>query len=211
MLEAGVFAAVLLGACAAHAADGRSLSVGLQTGPTLWDGALSNYRWDRGPRIGWGAEALARSGRFAAGVLLFSTATRQQVDPSGGAASPEVRSIRYEAVGRGRLLTVMGSDLAATAGVGRMHLGYHPDRIAIDTGTGSPIEVEFRPIDEWIGGAGLSLERPLASRLSATLALEHRWFGLDTAHRNGSVIETGRETFGEWSARLGGSWIFHGR
>jgi hypothetical protein len=48
----------------------------------------------------------------------------------------------------------------------------------------------------------VALRHALPGPWSTGLEVERRVFGLDTAHRNGSVIEERRETFGEWSVRL---------
>ena len=38
--------------------------------------------------------------------------------------------------------------------------------------------------------------------------VDYRVFSLETAHRNGDAIETGRESFGDWSARLAIAWQY---
>jgi len=62
-------------------------------------------------------------------------------------------------------------------------------------------------VNEWIGGAGVALRRPFRGPWAAGVELDHRLFALDTAHRNGSVIEYKRQTFGDWSARLELAWV----
>ena len=61
---------------------------------------------------------------------------------------------------------------------------------------------DLKPIDTWTAGLGLAVERPLPGGWSAGLEAGHRWFELDAAHRNGSTIETRRERFGDWTARV---------
>jgi hypothetical protein len=74
--------------------------------------------------------------------------------------------------------------------------------VTIDTGGPEPVNVTFRPIDEWIAGGGMAFTRPLSAGWSAGLEIDRRVFRMDTAHRNGSVIEYRRDTFGDWSARV---------
>ena len=196
------------GGDAARDPGSRWVSIGILGGSTRLHHGLADYQWDMTPRVDWGAQTLVGSGRFAAGLRLWRTQTTQQIDPADPTAAARVGATSTELVGHGRLATTLGCDVVAVASAGLLHLGYHPDRVTITpTGGGGPIAVDLLPVNEWIGGAGLALRRPLRGPWAAGVELDHRLFALDTAHRNGSVIEYGRQTFGDWSARLELAWV----
>ena len=189
---------------------GPWLSIGLLTGTTQLDAGLADYQWNTTLRLAGGAQALAGTGRFAAGLRLWRTRTTQAV---GGLAAPlDVRATSFELVGEAALAEKWGARLLATAGAGRLHIGYDPDQITIQpTGPSPAVVVDFAPVDAWIGGGGLALRRPLAKHWTAGIGVDHRVFALDTAHRVGTAIALGRETFGDWSARLELAWLHHRR
>jgi len=218
-MAAGIGALVLAAAGAAWGqsddAPARSatrwFSVGVMSGSTRLDDGLADFQWDVRPRMDWGAQALAGRGRFAAGLRLWRTQTTQQIDPSDPAAAARVHGTSSELVGRARLAGVAGCDVMAIGSTGLLRLGYDPDRVSITPpGGGAPVAVDLAPINAWIGGAGIAVRRPLLGPWAAGAELDHRFFALDTAHRNGSVIEYERRTFGDWSARLELAWV-HGR
>jgi hypothetical protein len=191
---------LLLGAVPSRA-SGTWLSTGVLTGSTAPNSRLSDYQWDVQPHAAWGAQALAGHGRFSAGLRGWSAGCVQNVSVPGNTVSPRVRWTSLEAVGRVRLVSALGVDALATAGGGRMRLSWDPDRLTVDAG-GVPVVVAFHPVDEWIGGGGLALTRPIGSGLRLGMEVERRYFALDTAHRNGATIEYARQSFGDWSARL---------
>jgi hypothetical protein len=86
--------------------------------------------------------------------------------------------------------------------VGRLHLGYAPDHVAVSASGSGAIPVTLAPIDEWVTGGGLALRRGLAGPWAVTLEADAQVFAMDTAHRNGGAIEMERERFSEWSARF---------
>ncbi len=183
-------------------------SIGILAGSVQPEADLADYQWSTTPRVAWGLQALAGAGRLSGGVRLWNTRAQQEI--GAGAGSSMVRGTSFELVGRGRLLSVSGSELLAVASGGRLHLGYEPDRVEIASGAGDPIEVRLAPIDEWIVGAGVALERRIASTWRVGFEVERRLFKLDTAHRSGDAIVERRETLGDWNARvelarLGGS------
>jgi len=177
-------------------------SIGVLSGSAQPDAHLADYQWDTRPHPAFGAQALAGRGRLAAGLRLWSTQTTQTIDVGGTGGSPTVRSTTVEFVSRGRLISVLGMPLSATASVGVLHLGYHPDQVSIDPGGGSPVVVDLAPIDEWTGGAGLALTRTLASKWNVGIGIDYGRYRLDTAHRDGAVIVNSRESFGQWNARF---------
>jgi len=183
------------------AVAGRWMSLGLLGGPTLPDPSLDDYQWSMTPRFGWGAETLAGVGRYAAGIRLWTTRSPQELGVSGAPATTTVTRTSWELVGRATVARVAGFELCASASAGRVHLGYDPDQVSIPS-PGGPVEVNFAALNEWIGGGGLGVRRPLAHRWSAGLEIEHRIFALDTAHRAGTNVVSERSTFGDWSARL---------
>lgn len=218
----GAFAPCALGAIAiacaagpARAADepaaagpAARFSIGALSGSAMPDPALADYPWTTLPRAAWGAQALAGRGPLEAGLRLWRTQTRQESALPGGTLTSAVRLTSVEVVGRVRMWRVLGADVMGSTSVGRLRIGWDPDRVEIDTGGGAPIEVRFEPVSEWIAGAGLALSRPVAAGWNAGLELDHRVFRMDTAHRNGSTIEYRRETFGDWNARAALAWQY---
>jgi hypothetical protein len=200
-------ALALLGLAAAPiAANARPhespwISLGLLTGSTEADRGLANYQWRISPGASWGAQVLAGLGRFAAGARVWTAASVQTVEAPGVTMSPRVRWTSAELVARARAARALGLDCDLTASGGRMRLAYSPDRLTFDPGTG-PVTVDFRPVDEWIAGLGFALGRPLAAGWTAGLEADHRFFSLDTAHRNGAAIDYSRQSFGDWNVRL---------
>jgi hypothetical protein len=186
---------------AVHAA-GPWFSLGVLAGTTRPDGDLADYQLNTTPHGAWGAQALAGAGRCAGGVRVWTTRTTQEIGIPGAPAGPAVGLTSWEVVGQGRVASVWGNHVALAASVGLLHMAYDPDQLAFDPGTGTPIVVNFAPVNEWIVGGGLALERSFTPSWGLGLQIDHRVFGLDTAHRNGSEIEYSRETFGDWSARL---------
>lgn len=178
------------------------LSVGLLGGSTRAVGSLSDYQWKIGARPAYGAEAFASTGRFGVGLRAWTASSVQTVDVAGTPMAPEVRWTSLALVGRTRLVSMLGCEARAGLSAGRMRLAYRPDAVTIDAG-GTPTTVNFDAVDEWIGGGELGLARALGSHWRVGMDLERRLFALDTAHRNGSVIEYARQSFGDWSARLG--------
>lgn len=188
----------------AHADSGAQrhpivISIGALAGSAQPDARLADYQWDLRPRTAWGIEGLIGQGRFVGGVRAWRAGASQYLDPSTVA---RVHSTRVELVGKGRLAQLWCADVLAIAGVGRIHLGYSPDEITIDAGAGAPMVVRLVPIDEWSAGGGLGVRRSIAARWVAGVEVERGVFALETAHRAGGGIETGRETLGDWSARL---------
>ena len=175
-------------------------SIGLLAGSVQPEADLADYQWRILPSVAWGIQALAGAGRLSGGVRLWNTRAQQEI--GAGAGSAMVRGTSFELVGRGRLLSVGGSELLAVASGGRLHLGYEPDRVEIASGAGDPIEVRLAPIDEWIVGAGVAVERRIASTWRVGFEVERRVFKLDTAHRSGDAIVERRETLGDWNARV---------
>ena len=185
--------------------SGAWFSLGLLTGTTQFDAGLADYQWNVTPRMGWGARALVGRGRFATGLRLWRASSTQAIGDLGRA--PDVHATSWELVGEGRLAEVLGTQVLATAGAGRLRLGYDPDRITIQPpGPVSPIVVDLAPVETWIGGGGLALRRVVAPAWTVGLGLDARVFTIDTAHRAGDSIVYTRESFGDWSARCELAW-----
>lgn len=187
-------------------APGWRVSLGALSGSVLPDAALADYQWATLPRAAWGAQALAGRGPFEAGLRLWRTQTTQTAALPGATLSSAVHLTSLEAVSRVRLVRWLGTDLLGTAAAGRMRIDWDPDRVEFDAGGGTPVEVRFAPVDEWVLGAGLAVRRPLTAATSVGFEVERRGYRMDTAHRNGSTIEYRRETFGDWSARFELAW-----
>lgn len=188
----------------ASGARGRWLSLSGLMGSAQPDPGLADYQWDTTPRLAWGLKAMAGRGGYAAGLRLWRTRATQTLG-SVAETDPVVVGTSLELVGSARLASVWGTDVLASGAGGWLRLAYRPDEQTIDTGGGGTV-VRFAPIDEWIGGVGLGVRRPVTGPWALGVDLEHRRFALDTAYRSGSGIVTSRPTFGEWSARLEVAW-----
>jgi len=184
-------------------------SLGVLSGATALDHSLADYQWDTRIRGAFGAEALIGHGRWSMGARAWRTQTTQAVEAPGVSGSPTVRATSLEAVGRFGAGSWHGLRFEGTCSAGRRHLGYTPDELLIDSGSGNTTQVVLAPIDEWVASAGLSVAHALPGDWDLGLQLEHGVFGLDTAHRVGAGIETGRESFGEWNARFALAKRFH--
>jgi hypothetical protein len=195
---------------AQETASGSSLRVtlGVLTGVLKPDAKLADYQWDTSPQLAWGAEALAGTGRFDAGLRLLQYDTTQEMQLTGAPPSVRVRSTSLDLLGRVRVATVWGTHLAAAASMGRVHLGYDPDRLDVPLPGGSSLEVEFAPVDEWIVGGGLAVTRPLARVWDLGLEVDYRAFSMETAHQAGGTVVLERQWFGDWGARLGLGWRY---
>src|SRR5262245_32382647 len=71
------------------------VSVGLLSGSTRLDPALTDYQWDVTPRLDWGAEGLVGYGRWAGGARWWRTQAAQRIE-GASPASANVRATRIE-------------------------------------------------------------------------------------------------------------------
>lgn len=194
-------------ACAAPM-GGWHGSIGVLAGSALPDRGLSDYQWDTTPRPSWGAQVLAGIGPLDAGVRMLTAQTTQDLSIAG-ATSPQAQWTAWDFVAQVRMLEFRGTSIHAIGSVGRMRLSYDPDRLRFDPGGGAPpVQVELRPVDELTVGGGIALKRIVARHWRVGLEVDHRVFSMDTAHRNGTAIEYGRESFGEWNGRLELAWAY---
>ena len=182
------------------------LAVGLLGGLALPDSRFADYRWNVDPRAAWGVEMLAGRGRLAAGLRVAGSRTTQTIGLPDPASTAAVRSTSFELVARGTIVSLAGFDLATTAGGGRLHMGWAPDHVEATVG-GTPVSVDLAPVDTWMAGGGFALTRDLPGPWRAGLGLERRFFSMETAHRSGSSIVTGTQTFGDWNARVELQWL----
>ena len=137
-------------------------------------------------------------------MRLLRSGNEQELGAESSVPTASVSMTSLELLGRGRVVSFLGNDVVAMASIGRLNMGFDPDRVTVDPGGfAAPVEVELASINEWIYGAGLGVQRTFLQRWNAGLELDHRIFGLDTAHRKGDEIVFERETVGSWSARLG--------
>jgi hypothetical protein len=179
--------------------------VGLVTGSTQFDAELADYQWDTTPRLGWGVQALAGRRRLGLGLRVWRASSTQSIGDLG--AAPQVRATSVELVGEARVAEVLGTQVLATIGGGRLHLGYDPDQVTIQPPSpAGPIVVDLVPVGTWIGGGGLALRRAVAPAWTVGLGVDARVFAIETAHRAGSAIVYARESFGDWSARCELAW-----
>ena len=203
-VSAAVAAALALSAPGSHAAGAPAwASLGVTAGSTQVDGRLSRYAWDTAPRAAFGAFATAGRGPLELGLRAWRSSTVQHVELPGASVSPAVRSTTLELLARAHVATVLGTRASVQASAGRLRLDYRPSHLSIvPDGLGTPIDVTFAPVSEWVAGGGVALRHALPGRFSAGLAVDRQFFALDTAHRRGSEIVYSRESFGDWSARL---------
>jgi len=187
---------------------GWRLAVGVFAGGLAVDQRLENYRWDTRPAMQTGVQATVYRGRFAAGARLWGSRTTQAIGIPGTGESPRVNLTGVEGVGRVRLFDISRVELWGSGHAGRIHLGYSPDQLTIDTGVlADPITVAFDPIAEWEFGFGAGLRGEVTEHLAVSLDAERSSFALDTAHRRGEEIVESRDWFHSWSLRLQVSWL----
>lgn len=184
------------------------VSVGGLAGVLKPDSKLADYQWDTSPTLAWGAAALAGTGRFDAGLRLLWFETTQAMQLPGAPPETRVRTTSLDLVGRYRFASVAGTHLAAAASVGRVHLGYDPDRIEVVLPGSGTLEVEFGPIDEWIVGGGIAMTRSVFPAWDLGLEVDYRTYSTETAHQAGGSIVREREWFGAWGGRLGLAWRY---
>src|SRR5205823_4816649 len=99
-------------------------------GSTLLDDRFADVQWDVRPRAAWGAESLAGRGPWGLGARAWRATTTQAIGQPG-AASADLALTTLEVVGAWRVGGVLGTDLLATATIGRLWLGYRPDQVTI--------------------------------------------------------------------------------
>ncbi len=189
-----------LAAAAPAAAGPRWLGLAALGGSAQPVAALADYQLDVRPSPAWGLQLDAGTGPCALGLRLWRSRTTQSLG-AAGAGDPAVHATSLELVARARLAAWRGVGFEVLASGGRLALGWDPDRVTLDAG-GTPVEVDFAPVHEWVAGAGLALRTRLPGRCRLGLEWERRTWALDTAHRSGSAIVNGRDRFGDWSARL---------
>ena len=158
------------------------------------------------PRAAWGAESLAGRGPWGLGARAWRATTTQAIGQPG-AASADLALTTLEVVGAWRVGGVLGTDLLATATIGRLWLGYRPDQVTITPAGSPPVVVDLAPVHTWVAGAGLGLRRPWLGPWNATLSVDTQRFRLETARTDGNAVVIERRSFGEWSARLGLCWM----
>ena len=196
-----VAAGVTLAASVARA-DGH-FAIGPTAGVLFLDSHLADYRWETDPRPVWGVSALATTGRWAGGARVWHASTHQATGIPGDDRSLDVSLTGIDAIGEARVATFLGTRVVTTASLGMARFAWSPRELTLsDALGGSPIVVDFAPIQELEGGAGLAVRRSVGWGLEASAAAEHGWFSLETSHRSGNEIVTKRETFGSWTGRV---------
>jgi len=192
-------------ACLASAAGAVPLrpafSLGVSSGTTRFDPHLSDYQWNLAPRAAWGAQAGVSLGRFGLALRGWTSSARQHVDASASVTDPLVRVTTLDLAGEAEVARPLGLSLLARAAVGRVAIGYSPDRVTLDAG-GTPVTVDLAPVHAWSWAGGGALRHPLLPGWTATIAVERTGFAFDTAHRAGPSVEYARESFGNWNGRL---------
>lgn len=183
-------------------AEEARFTVAPLTGAILFDDALGDFAWKRGPHTVWGAEGSARFGRFHAGTRYWRTGTSQAAATPGANGSADVSLQSVQMTGGVTLFQRAATYLGLIASAGHLGIRYEPSFVefAIE-GTSETVRVDFAPIDEWIGGAGFSLNQGIAGKFSLRAEVESVFFSLDTDHRNGDVIVSERSRFHNWIAR----------
>jgi len=178
---------------------------GFLAGSTLVDPRFSSFQWDVRPRASFGGEVMAGRGAWVSGLRLWRATSTQSIGQPG-TESADVAITTLDFFAQRRMASFLGADLFTTASAGGMWLGYQPDQVTITPSGSSPIVVDLEPIHEWTAGAGLAVRRPWSGPWSTSFAVDYQVFGLTTSHMSGNEVETNRESFGDWSARLGLAW-----
>ncbi len=207
MLATAALAGALAGwATVAHGGPlGAHLEVAAIAGVNAPDGSLADYQWDVTPHVAWGAQATAGFGKSTFGLRYTRSGTTQELGEGASVPQADVALEALEVIARTGVARVATLGVYATGTAGRLRLGYDPERVTIDAG-GGPIEVELAPVATFAWGGGLGIEHPLGTHWNGALEVTRRQWSLDTAHRNGTEIERGRQGFGEWNARIVLGW-----
>jgi len=182
------------------------VAVGPTAGSLGLDEDLADYRWDTQPAAQLGARVLAGRGPFALGLCAWRAETTQGTGLPAVATEPRVALSTLAAVGLVRVASPLGCGLWVGGQAGRLHAGWEPGELAVDTGAGAPVTVAFRDVDEWCFGLSAELQRPLGRDLVVAVQGERSAFALDTAHRQGETIDNDRDRFTTWSVRLQLAW-----
>jgi hypothetical protein len=202
--------ALALGLAAASPAGagplGAWLEAGVVGGMNAPDASLRDYQWDVSPHAAFGAQAMAGLGKHALGLRWSRSGTTQSLGEGASVATADVSLTGLELVARAQVVRAATARLYATGTAGRLRLGYDPENVTIDVPGTGPVDVALAPVDTWAFGGGLGVEHPLGTRWTGALEVTRRFFSLETAHRNGSEIEYGRQGFGEWNARFVLGW-----
>jgi hypothetical protein len=106
-----------------------------------WHPRLDDFQWSVAPRPAYGAQALAGAGLWSGGVRLWSSQSRQEIDPGSSASEATVYATSLELVGRARLASRWGTSLSADVTGGLLRLSYAPDHAQVVTGSGT-VDVE---------------------------------------------------------------------
>lgn len=179
-----------------------NVSAGPIGGTIVLDQRLRDFRWDTEAHAVLGAAGRAEFGPLGAGVRIWRTQTSQATGIPGSEIRPDVALTGTDLLGEARLLSVVGFRLLAAGSIGVLHIGYSPDTLLVDDGSGSTVRINYDPISEWTAGVGLGVRRTLVGGLEASVGVDRSWFRLDTTHRAGDEIVRERETFGNWTARV---------
>ncbi len=199
--------AVTVAAGPSRAGTTSRVSVDGFVGPTSLDTSFASYRWDVGPRASWTARIRARRGRMAVAARIGRTHATQASGIPGADADVSVALTSLDLQAQLRLFSIARCDAMAHLASGRMHLGWRPDESEVALpGSGERVSVRYAPVDEWVASVGMSLERDVTASMAAVVEVEGQWFDLDTMHRAGGSLESGRERFGNWALRVGLSW-----
>lgn len=184
------------------------MNAGPFAGGILYDARLDDYRWDTRPALQSGVQATLYRGRVGAGARVWRASTTQSTGIPGETTAPRVNLTATEMTGAVRVLGVRGIAVWGTAHGGRLHLGYAPDHATFDVGGSiGTVSVDYRPIDEWIYGAGMAVRGDVTRRLAVSIRAERSNFSLDAAHRAGTEIVESRERFATWAFCVQLSWV----
>jgi hypothetical protein len=145
---------------------------------------------------------MASTRQLAGGARVWRASTRQSTGIPGDDRALRVSLTGIEALGEARLFSVLGIRVLGTGAAGLLRLDWSPRELSIADGFAGDVVVEFEPVHEWTGAAGLALRRAIPLGLQVALGAVRSWFGLDTAHRRGAEIVEERELFGSWTGRV---------
>ncbi|MBK8167715.1 MAG: hypothetical protein IPK64_17350 [bacterium] len=206
---AAALAAALAATLAAARVEART-GLWFEAGPALGgialDADLADYRWDTGASTLWGGRVLAGRGPFALGLSGWRSGTTQDTGLPGDPAPLAVSVSALSLTGLVRVARPLGCELRLGGQAGRLHAGWEPGSLVVDTGQGAPVEVVFADIDEWCVGLVAEIQRDLGRGLVTTVQADWSSFALDTAHRRGDEIVQERERFSAWAARVQVGW-----
>lgn len=208
---AGAFAVAICSLGPPAFAAGFAGGVSAYLGARALDASLDDYRWDVEPARALGAEAWIARSRLELALAVERSSTEQGTGLPGVSSAPRVDLTHVALRLRTRLFSLGPVRCHGGVGLGRLHLGWNPDRATYEVaGLPDPLTIEYAPVDTWRSELELGARIALPGPVDVGLASTWSRFDLETAHRDGDGIVERTDTFSTLDARVFLSWSLWG-